>query len=258
VRLFERMYLPGPGVIAVRTAAARAIGYDPALHGCEDVDFMLRALAAGRRLTLAREIGYRLYAYPNSLSRRRDNQRAMYRRALDKHPYDRVAGSYAAAAVEPIVTAWALVSIALFREDYGAALEFITRAETLSGASGAADAIVEPGGPCPYPERWRIWFTRGTTHLLRGDAREAAVVLRNALERLRTPETLNNLGVALARTGGRAESDELFEQALASRPGYADARDNLASSDPARITTHPLRVEPARQDYAETQSVRPR
>jgi glycosyltransferase involved in cell wall biosynthesis len=246
IRLFERMYLPGPGVIAARTTAARAIGYDPSLHGSEDTDLLLRALAAGARLTLGQEIGYRLYAYPDSLSRRRENQRTMYRRVLHKHPYNLVADWYAAAAVRPILTTWALVSIALFREDYEAALEFINRAEALSGASSE---IVEPDGPCPYPEYWRIWFARGTTLLLRGDTRESVAGLRQALAGLRTPETLNNLGVALARIGDRTASDEQFAQALALRPGYADPRVNLASSAPTRITTHPLRVELARQDY---------
>jgi hypothetical protein len=253
VRLFERMYLPGPGVIAARTAAARSIGYDAALHGCEDADFLLRALAGGMRLTMETAIGYRLYTYPDSLSRDRDRQRAMYRLVLDKHAYDRVSERYAAAAVNPVVTAWALVSIALFRDDYPAALEFIARAERLSQAF---DDVVELDGPCPYPERWRVAFARGTVYLLLGNAYEAAAALEQACERLATPETLNNLGVAAACAGDRARAVPLFERALAMRPGYADPRENLASPVPARITTHPLRVETARQDYTASGNAR--
>jgi glycosyltransferase involved in cell wall biosynthesis len=251
VRLFERMYLPGPGVIAARTAFARSIGYDPALHGCEDADFLLRALAAGARLTMEREIGYRLYAYPASLSRQRDRQRAMYRLVLAKHSYDHVSELYARASVHPVTTAWALVSFALFRDDYPAALELIGRAEALSHA---CDEIIEPDGPCPHPERWRVSFARGTTYLLRGDTNEAMVELERARTRQETAETLNNLGVARARLGDRTHADMLFTRALALRDGYADPRENLASSSPDRVTTHPLRFETARQDYAAVQA----
>jgi glycosyltransferase involved in cell wall biosynthesis len=251
IRLFERMYLPGPGVIAARTAFARTVGYDSALHGCEDADFLLRALAAGARMSVESRIGYRLYAYPASLSRQRDRQRAMYRVALGKHPYDRVRELYTRAGVDPVTTGWALVSIALFREDYGAALDTIDRTEALSRGR---DEIAEPDGPCPYPEHWRVAFARGTTHLLRGAPDQAVAALVRACESLETPESLNNLGVAWALLGDHQQAASLFARALALRGGYADARENLSSASPARITTHPLRVETARQDYTAAHS----
>jgi glycosyltransferase involved in cell wall biosynthesis len=255
IRVFERMYLPGPGVIAVRTPFAQRLGYDATLHGCEDVDFLLRALVTGGRLTMVDEVGYRLYAYPNSLSRDRDRQRQMYRAALGKHDYDRIAARYAASGVNPIITAWALTSIAMFREDYAAAWAWIARAE--AAARPAPAAIVEPDGPCPHPESWRVAFARGTVHLLRQEPAAAVAQLQLALTQCETAETLNNLGVALAQRGDGHRVEALFARALAQRPGYADAIENLASATPSRITTHPLRVETARQDYPAVTSCTP-
>jgi glycosyltransferase involved in cell wall biosynthesis len=255
VRLFERMYLPGPGVIAAQTAFARCIGYDEGLHGCEDVDFLLRAIANGGRLAFVEDMGYRLHAYPTSLSRDRDRQRRMYRATLEKHAYDDVRALYLASGVPAVVTAWALVSMAMFREDYMAALRFIAEAEVFRGThddsepEDAEPEVVEPDGPCPFPESWRIAFSRGTALLLLQDTPAACDELERARHLIANAETLNNLGVAYARRGERSGANSVFEQAVALRPEYADARENLAADAPSRITTHPLRVETARQDY---------
>ncbi len=249
VRLFERMYLPAPGLVVVRTDRARHIGYDAALHGCEDVDFLLRGIAGGARVTLRQEIGCRLHAYPESLSRDRDRQRRMYRDTLRKHAYETVEELYDSAGVRPDVTAWALVSVAMFREEHAAALAWVNRAERLIDAD---DRIAEPDGPCPYPERWRVAFFRGTAWLLMGHPDKAVPELEQACEILPRPEALNNLGAALARDADdrrAARARPLFDQALAMRPGYVDAQENLASCAVPRVTSHPFRVEVARQDY---------
>src|SRR5688572_873462 len=47
VRVLERNYIPGPGLPVFRTAAAQEIGFDPAQHGQEDYDFLLRSIVAG-------------------------------------------------------------------------------------------------------------------------------------------------------------------------------------------------------------------
>jgi glycosyltransferase involved in cell wall biosynthesis len=247
VRLFERMYLPGPGVPAARTSFARRIGYDVSLHRCEDVDFLLRAIAAGARLGMLGEVGYRLHAYPGSLSRDRDRQRDMYRHALGKHTYERVTALYAASRLDPIVTAWALVSIAMFRGHYDAALGFIAAADASAAGS---DIVVEAEEPYPYRQEWRIAFARGTAQLLLGDTSAAASCLQRACDLMANAEALNNLGVACWRLGARLRARDCFEQALARRPEYADAQDNRVASEPSRITTHPLRVQAARQDYS--------
>lgn len=67
-RLFERNYLPCAGTFGFRSATARALGYDATLTHAEDTDFMLRAVAAAARIALLDQPGYRLHAYPQSLS----------------------------------------------------------------------------------------------------------------------------------------------------------------------------------------------
>jgi glycosyltransferase involved in cell wall biosynthesis len=245
-RLFERMYLPGPGVTGMRVEFARRIGFDSAFHGAEDLDFLLRAIAGGARFELLESAGYRLYAFPSSLSRDIPNQREMYRRALSKHTYDAVRLLYRHAGWETAIAAWALVSVATFREDYASALEFLDEAESL-----VADQtrVIEPEGPYPLPEAWRVSFARGTIQLLLGRVEEATVRLSRAHSTLVTPEGLNNLGVALAASRRISEAKALFGESLSLSPDYLDARINLASTSPNRITRLPLRRLPARSDY---------
>src|SRR5262249_23220187 len=130
-RLFERNYLQGIGYVGFRTEFARGIGYDAQLHGAEDVDFGLRAIAAGARFSLINPTGYRLYAYPSSMSRRRENQLEMYRRSLLKHDYDAVSRLFRQAGWDSRVSLWGLASMALFRGDSARALEFVSAAESL-------------------------------------------------------------------------------------------------------------------------------
>jgi glycosyltransferase involved in cell wall biosynthesis len=245
VRLFERNYLPGSGVIAVRTDFAQRIGYDHALHGPEDVDFLLRGLTAGARFSFVDEPGYRVYAYPGSLSRNLAAQRRMYATLLRKHAYDDVRALYRRAGCLQPTSAWALASMAIFREEYATALEFVEEA-----AAGADPCeVLEPDGPCPRPERWRVDFHTGSLRLLMDDPEGAASRLAAAESRTPTAEGANNLGVARARLGDPAGARACFEAALQRFAGYADARVNLGSRTPDRITTHPLRVHRARADY---------
>ena len=233
VRLFERNYLPGPGVIAVETGAAKSIGYDPSLHGAEDIDFLLRSIAAGRRCGFIDTIGYRCHISPASHSRDLGRQRAMYKRALQKHDYGRVRDLYTAAG-EGHAAWWALASMAAYREEYSAAYGFLTEARR------SADGTVDT---------WRFDFQGGTLQLLMGRPRIAHRLL-TAAERLQpTPEGANNLGVATAQIGDRQSADALFQQALDRLPGYRDAQVNLSSAAASHVTSHPLRIEPNRQDY---------
>jgi glycosyltransferase involved in cell wall biosynthesis len=246
-RLFERNYLPGIGQVGFRTAFARQIGYDPALHGTEDSDFALRALAAGGRAALVHEIGYRMYTYPSSVSRQLERQREMYKRALVKHDYTDVRRMAVDAGAPQPTVAWILVSLAIFREEYSTALRLLDQAAiALDDPDGCAD----PGGPCSLPDGWRLAFHRGTLMLLMGDADGAIAALREAERRCPTPEGTNNLGVALASLGELAAARDCFACAVAANEAFVDARINLTAERPGRITTHPLRREPARTDYS--------
>lgn len=245
-RLFERNYLQGIGYVAFRTEYAQAIGYDPTLHGAEDVDFVLRAIAARARFTFVEEPGYRLYAYPSSMSRRRENQLEMYRRSLLKHDYGDVRSLFRQAAYGDRVCSWALTSMALFRHEYETSLEFLAEAER--GIGNGAE-VLEPQGPCPMPEAWRAAFFRASALSMLGEWDEARRSLEEAEHIRPTAEGANNLGVALARQGRLCLAQEQFEESLSRCPGYADAKANRDCDTPYRFTVHPLRREPTRRDY---------
>ena len=245
-RLFERNYLQGIGYFAFRTDFARSMGYDPEFHGAEDVDFALRSAAAGARFCLLDEPGYRLYAYPSSMSRRRENQLEMYRLSLLKHDYGAVHRLFQQAGHDKRICVWGLASMALFRREFEKALEFVSLAES---AMRDPDEVLEPAGPCPMPEGWRLAFFRGSAMLMSESSEEARFWLEQAEEIQPTAEGANNLGVAKARNGEFEEAQELFLRSLERFSDYSDARANRDSETPSRITLHPLRREPTRSDY---------
>ena len=244
-RLFERNYLPIIGPAGFRTAWLRSIGYDSAMHGAEDLDVVLRGTLAGGECSLVADPGYRLYAYPSSLSRQRDNQRTMLQRSLQKHSYDIVEQIYTKAGYRGRIIRWGLVSFALFRGDFGVAA---ARLRELEREALAPSAILEPDGPYPYPEGWRMDFHAGTVSLLQGCAELAAERLTAAEHRRPTAEGANNLGVASFALGQAQASRAWFAAALDRFPGYHDARQNAQAPVPAHITSHPFRRTPSRDD----------
>lgn len=247
-RLFERNHLPGDTQVAFRTAVFRAAGgYDPAVYGVESFDLLLRAVAVGARFHCGSKAGYRMYAYPQSVSRNLTRQRAALATALRKHDYETVRRLCVAAGEPPRVAAWVLVSMALFRGEPAAALHFLEQA---SPANAASDEILECDGPWPFREGWRRAFQRGTCLLLIGGRDvEAAEELRRAEALEPTAEGANNLGVALSRFGEVAAARASFERADIRFPGYLDARTNREAVTPDRITTHPLRRQASRSEY---------
>ncbi|WP_396626143.1 glycosyltransferase [Luteitalea sp.] len=249
VRLFERNYLPGPGVVGARVARLREVRYDPRQHGPEDTDVLLRAIDAGARLAFEPTPGYRIHALPTSLSRDMTNQRTMYRALLLKHHPERVRALYAAAGWSLRVTGWALYSIAMFVADLAAARAHLDAIARLDDGVGDGD-VSEPDGPMPVPEGWRLAFASGTLSLLAGDAAGAIGELERAEATWPSAEGANNLGVALTRNGQLARARELFAVAVARRPDYVDAVVNRRVERPERITSHPLRHHANRSDYS--------
>ena len=245
-RLFERNYLQGVGCHVFRTEFARRISFDPNLHGGEDMDFVLRAVAAGAKFCLINEPGYRVYAYPSSLSRQRKNQLDMYRACLLKHEYDSVRTLFQKSGHDARVTAWGLASMALFRREFERVLEFVSLAESMV-VDGSE--VLEPSGPCPMPEGWRVAFFRGSAMSMLEMWSEAEACFERAESIHETAEGANNLGVAKAKRGDRAAAEELFTKSLERFPNYADALANREAVSPSRMTLHPLRREPTRQDY---------
>ena len=226
VRLFERNYLPGPGVPVFRAAAARALGFDPAMHGAEDFDFLMRAIVAGHRISLERHVGYRQYAYPGTLSRDRENQAAMTQTALRKHAPATVEALFRRAGFTPRSVGWGMISFLILRGDYGEALLWLDR----------------------VPMGSRRDFYAGTVLAAMGRHADALTPLRRALDDCVSPELLNNFGVVLAALDRIEEAADMFADALYHFPGYSDANANLAGS-PSRLTLLPLRDTSARSDY---------
>jgi tetratricopeptide (TPR) repeat protein len=246
-RLFERNYLPAPGAIGFRTDFAKRIGYDPELNGAEDYDFLLRAIGANARVCFLESSGYRLYAYPQSLSRKIENQWQMTGIALSKHSYQDVRNLYNQAGYDDRIASWGLVSMAMYRSDYRAALEFIAQAEQIIVDPSA---VLEPDGPMPYPEGWRAAFFKATALLLLNRPKEAHPIFEFLMDGPPSAVVCNNFGVTKWKTGDQDGAERLFEQSIQLFPGYFDAQINLESATPNRITTHPLRTGPARMDYS--------
>lgn len=245
-RLFERNFLPGIGHIAFRADIARQVRYDPEQFGGDDSDFLWRLIVAGARLSFIPEKGYRMYAYPGSDSRKIERQRSMVAKALRKHSFDHVATLYQKGGFSEKITAWGLHSMAIFREEYELADQFLERA--CPRGESPLD-ILEPEGPYPVPEGWRYNFAKGTLSLLMGEP-EAAIFFFVSAEKYRvSADEMNNLGVALAKIGESDEAKVCFVKALEIFPHYLDAQLNLACDIPNRITNLPLRMQPSRCEY---------
>jgi glycosyltransferase involved in cell wall biosynthesis len=227
VRLFERNYLPGPGVPAFRTATANTIGFDVDMHGAEDFDFLLRAIVVGSRISLDRHAGYRQFASAATLSRDLENQTAMTRRALSKHAPSQVDALFRRAGFTSRTSAYGMVSFLIQRGDYNDALAWLNR----------------------VPAGSRRDFYAGTVLAAMGRHEEAATPLRRALDDCVAPELLNNFGVVLAALNRIEEAADMFADALYHFPGYSDATANLVSGAPSRLTLLPLRDQAARSDY---------
>jgi hypothetical protein len=248
VRLFERNLLPGDTQVAFDVETYRAAGgYDVTLCGPESFDLLLRAVRRGATLGIGSDVGYRMHAYPASLSRNLTRQRSALAAALRKHDYDDVRALYLVAGHDPRIAAWALVMLAQYRNEPLEALRYV---EEASPAGADPLEVLEPGGPWPFPEGWRRAFHRGTILLtLGGRDADARDLLRQAEALLPTAEGANNLGVALARLGRRVEAGEAFALAARRCPGYIDVERNRSSSAPDRVTTHPLRRHDSRREY---------
>jgi tetratricopeptide (TPR) repeat protein len=187
-----------------------------------------------------------MHAYPSSLSRNLERQRAALALVLRKHRYDDVRRAYLDAGYSGRLASWALVMLAQFRGETGRALAFL---EEASPADADGAEVLEADGPWPYTEGWRRAFHRGTLLLQEGKSRMAVEELARAEHLSPTAEGANNLGVALARLGSVREALAAFSRAQARFPGYVDASLNLGAESPASITTHPLRRAASRSEY---------
>jgi len=241
-RIFERNYLPSNWP-AFRSATTKNIAFDPLMKSCEDYDFHLRAFSSKLRFVFDTNFGYLHTDTPNSLSRNISLNEKSISLSLKKHSFDSIKHYYKEANISKEVCLWARVLIATQRKEYKLALQ-----ELKSIAS--SDKILEPEGPFPFPEDWRIAFHTGVLNLLGGDSEVAEKALCKAVSlKENSAETLNNLGVAYRIRGKEHEAQNCFDRALVEFPEYSDALANQESNSNNRITKLPIRIHSSRSVY---------
>ena len=241
-RIFERNYLPSHWP-AFRSASAKKIAFDPSPSSCEDYDFHLRAFSYGLRFIFDKNFGYYHTDMPNSLSRNialNDESIAM---SLKKHSFDSISTFYDSANLSEEVRRWAIVLVATQRKEYRLALKELSEI-------APSDQTLEPEGPFPFPENWRVAFHRGVLNLLGGDHELGEKALLDAIAfKEDSAESLNNLGVAYRKRGKEHEARNCFDRALVKFPEYSDARANHESPNNILITKLPLRKHSSRLLY---------
>lgn len=241
-RLFERNYLPGVGQVGYLTGLAKAVGYDPELHGPEDIDLVLRMMIQGARFSYDRQAGYAMYAYPLSVSRNLERQRAMYRRCLSKFTEESIIKFYAEHGASPHEIRYGLMLVRIHQGLNEKALSSLNDFELASAAIDCA--------PLDKKNlRWIFDFYRGSLLLSLGENVGARAALELALAANRTPETLNNLGCLKKLEGNIKEAEMLFLEAISINHQYIDPQKNLNEMDKIFITLPELRREPSRSLY---------
>lgn len=239
--MLERNWLPNIGWPAFRVEAVQRVGYDAALTCAEDYDMVRRCLLSGQTVAFVDHVGYRAHTYPQGLSRQIDACLSAYQSIFGKVPDADLRAAYSAAGLSARSATWACVTAAIFRGDGAGALALVE-------GMTEGDECTDPDGPYAVPEAWRIAFQRGTLRAWTGQG-TARADLERAAALLSRPDAWNNLGVVLAREGDAAAARMAFEQALALKADYVDARLNQTAERPDRLTLHPLRLTPDRGGY---------
>lgn len=247
-RLFERNYLPGVGQVGYRTELAKAVGYDPELHGPEDIDLVLRMMLQGARFAYDRQAGYAMYAYPSSVSRNLERQKAMYARCLAKFQGQVVERFYLRHGASKRQAFMGVLLLLIHQSRYDEALSMLLETE----GSGAEVR----GVPNKDQERheddlweWRLRFYKGSLYLKVGQPDLAVQALNEAIAIRISPDTLNNLGCALKRVHRLDEANQCFLEALQLKPHYLDAKENLSNPNSMFVTLPEIRFLDSRDRY---------
>lgn len=240
-RSFERNWYPSL-LAAFRTDFVQQVDYDHTFACSEDYDFLLRALVAGARVQVAGGCAYRYYHYDTSVSRNRARTAEFTAAALVKHRNKDIETALEQAGFPVADRASILMSKAMFEGDVRAVFEQAGRAKDTDFSVPSNDLAAEDVAR----------FYEGTAALLTGDAAWAALVLAPLGEK-GGPDACNNLAVALLHRGDEEGARTQLEKALASRPDYFDARQNLTALEAGEplvhITRHPLRRAASRDAY---------
>ncbi|WCL53060.1 glycosyltransferase family 2 protein [Gimibacter soli] len=231
-----RNYIPSIGWLMARTDAARMLNYDATMRHAEDYHFFVRALLADMNIALSREVTYRQYGYPESLSRRIENQQQGVRLTLQSIGISTLSTFIGKSELPRTEAAWVRACVLCRLEEWHELAEF------------CGECLTED----PSPEVAFLWnFMAATAAYGRSERGKAANYLKNALAVSKRPEVLNNLGVLAAEEGG--SGNEYFDEALRLWPEYLDARHNRDGGS-LRWTRLPLRAEASRHDYGSVQA----
>lgn len=241
LRSFERNWYPSLHA-GFRTEFAQKVGYDPAFKCVEDYDFLLRAITLGARVQPVSGCSYRYFHYDDTVSRDRAQTSVFTAKALEKHKVKEVESLLADSGLPEADRACILMSKAMFEGDLRTVFEQAGRVK--------ASAFIVPSVGLAASEVAR--FYEGTAALITGDTAWAKMVLE-PLGESGGPDVLNNLAVALAAGGDMNAAQQALEAALAGRPGYLDARQNMTALEAGEplthITRHPLRRAASRDGY---------
>lgn len=249
IRMLERNYLPGLGQLTFRTDFLKKINYNPAVDFSEDIDILVRSVYNGATFSFIDDIGYRMYSYPGSVSRQLDVLKKNYGERLKQFEYSHVIELFLKNGYEKIFAHWGVLIMAIFREEYSTALNFLNN-ELLPASN--SQAILEPNGPEPYPENFRWHFYSGTLQALLNNPVEAKKNLEQALSIQERADAWNNLGVTYRLLNNENKAINSFNKALSFFPEYRDATINLATPKSLTLTTHLLRKFPSRTNYADS------
>jgi len=247
-RLFERNYLPGVGQVGYRTGLAKAVGYDPELHGPEDIDLVLRMMLQGARFAYDRQAGYAMYAYPSSVSRNLERQKTMYARSLAKFQEQVVERFYLRHGASQRQAFTGVLLMLVHQSRYDEALSMLLRAQD----TGAEAKEVPSESQNVYDDElweWRLRFYRGSLYLKADQPDLAVQALTEATTIRVSPDTLNNLGCALKRANRLDEANHCFLEALQLKPHYLDAKENMSSKNSMFVTLPELRLLVSRDHY---------
>ena len=245
-RLFERNYLPGVGQVGYRTELAKAVGYDPELHGPEDIDLVLRMMLQGARFAYDRQAGYAMYAYPSSVSRNLVRQKAMYARSLAKFQEQVVEHFYLRHGASQRQAFIGVLLMLVHQSRYDEALSMLLGAEDTE-----AEEVLSGNQKLHNDElwEWRLRFYRGSLYLKIGQPDLALQTLNEAIAIRVSPDTLNNLGCALNKANRLDEANQCFIEALQLKPHYLDAKENLSNTNSMFVTLPEIRSMTSRDVY---------
>ena len=245
-RLFERNYLPGVGQVGYRTELAKAVRYDPELHGPEDIDLVLRMMLQGARFAYDRQAGYAMYAYPSSVSRNLERQKAMYARSLAKFQEQVVEHFYLRHGASQRQAFIGVLLMLVHQSRYDEALSMLLGAEDTE-----AEEVLSGNQKLHNDElwEWRLRFYRGSLYLKIGQPDLALQTLNEAIAIRVSPDTLNNLGCALNKANRLDEANQCFIEALQLKPHYLDAKENLSNTNSMFVTLPEIRSMTSRDVY---------